>query len=215
MTQEMLPLFPLQSVLFPGGLLNLQIFEVRYLDMIRRCHKEKRPFGVVSLFQGREVRQAPHANAAKEQFHEEGTVALIEKLEQVQAGLLLIECSGGSRFRLTHQEQLKHGLWVGHAQISPMDVHMPVPPDLAHVSLALRQFWAHDVAKEKSANALPIRPPYLWDDCGWLANRWCEMLPISAALKQQMLVVESPLLRLELVADILGHFKIDTMPHKA
>ena len=67
-----LPLFPLGTVLFPGGLLPLRIFEVRYLDMIGRCHKAGLPFGVVGLTQGSEVR-VPSAQA--EQFASIGTTA--------------------------------------------------------------------------------------------------------------------------------------------
>ena len=58
LTLSSLPLFPLGSVLFPGGLLALRVFEVRYLDMVRKCHRTGAPFGVVSLTQGHEVRQA-------------------------------------------------------------------------------------------------------------------------------------------------------------
>ena len=86
-----LPLFPLSAVLFPGGTLPLRIFEVRYLDMIGKCHKAGAPFGVVMLTQGTEVRQ-PNAGAqdgsrfAKECFHTVGTLATITKLSTPQTG---------------------------------------------------------------------------------------------------------------------------------
>ncbi|HYF19495.1 MAG TPA: LON peptidase substrate-binding domain-containing protein, partial [Ramlibacter sp.] len=109
LTLQSLPLFPLGTVLFPGGVLPLRIFEVRYLDMINRCHRAGAPFGVVSLTQGQEVRQP---GAAREAFASVGTLATIASLEQPQPGLLMIRAGGEQRFRITSSDQLKHGLWV-------------------------------------------------------------------------------------------------------
>lgn len=216
-----LPLFPLQTVLFPGGVLPLRIFEVRYLDLIGRCHKEGAPFGVVSLTQGQEVRQRGTNAADGEAFETEafqavGTLAHLVALERPQPGLMVIRCHGGRRFRLNSSEQLKHGLWVGQAEWLPDDPLVPVPADLAPVRRGLEQLLAHMQAQAggdpASAGALPIQAPYRWDDCGWLANRWCELLPLSSQLKQQFLALDNPLLRLELVADLLERFKIGAPP---
>ena len=115
-----LPLFPLGAVLFPGGHLPLRIFEVRYLDMIGKCHKAGAPFGVVSLTAGSEVQRPgagaadPAANAAAEStasstdapaartpgafapetFQAIGTLAVIEEFSVPQAGFMLIRCRG-------------------------------------------------------------------------------------------------------------------------
>ena len=97
-TASTLPLFPLQTVLFPGGQLSLQIFEVRYLHMVRACHQAGTPFGVVCLTSGSEIQKA---GSATEQLHTVGTLARIDHLETVQAGLLRIQCSGTQRFRST------------------------------------------------------------------------------------------------------------------
>ncbi|MDB5893017.1 MAG: peptidase, partial [Rhodoferax sp.] len=83
-----LPLFPLGTVLFPDGLLPLRIFEVRYLDMVKRCFKSGTPFGVVALQRGGEVRQA---GAGPEAFHPVGTLARITQVETPQPGLLVIQ----------------------------------------------------------------------------------------------------------------------------
>lgn len=211
-----LPLFPLQSVLFPGGLLPLRIFEVRYLDLIGRCHKEGAPFGVVCLSRGTEVRQAPRAAdaasapASAETFHTVGTLAHITRFERPQPGLMLVHCQGGRRFRLLRSEQMKHGLWTGEAEYLDEDPVVPVPPDLAHVRTGLQRLLQHMQAQAKPGDELPIQPPCLWDDCGWLAHRWCDILPVSPQLKQQFLTVESPLVRLELVGDLLTRLKIGT-----
>ncbi|MEK9951652.1 MAG: LON peptidase substrate-binding domain-containing protein [Curvibacter sp.] len=209
-----LPLFPLQTVLFPGGVLPLRIFEVRYLDLIQRCQKEGAPFGVVCLTQGSEVRQAPAAGEAApvEVFHAIGTLAHLEMYERPQPGLMLIRCRGGRRFRLLRSEQMKHGLWTGEAEYLDDDPRVAVPPDLAPVRVGLQRLLQHMQAQAQPGDELPIQAPLQWDDCGWLANRWCDILPVSPQLKQQFLAVDSPLIRLELVGDLLARLKIGTAP---
>ena len=209
-----LPLFPLGSVLYPGGLLPMQIFEVRYLDMIRRCHEAGEPFGVVCLSQGREVRQraasGPGAGDgfAAEAFFPLGTLARIDELHRPGPGLMLIRCTGTQRFRVERSEQQKFGLWVGDVELLADDPAVPVPDDLAFTREALQALVRnieHSLELSSEAGAeLPILKPYRWDDCGWLANRWCEMLPLNPALKHRFMALDSPVLRLELVADTLG-----------
>lgn len=209
-----LPLFPLQTVLFPGGVLPLRIFEVRYLDLIQRCQKEGAPFGVVCLTQGSEVRQAPAAGEAAptEVFHAIGTLAHIEMYERPQPGLMLIRCRGGRRFRLLRSEQMKHGLWTGEAEYLADDPVVPVPQDLVPVRVGLQRLLQHMQAQAQPGDELPIQPPLQWDDCGWVAHRWCDILPVSPQLKQQFLAVDNPLIRLELVGDLLARLKIGTAP---
>ena len=204
-----LPLFPLQSVLFPGGLLPLRIFEVRYLDMIGRRHAAGAPFGVVCLSEGTEVRRpGPRGDAfANEAFHPVGTLARITALERPQPGLMVIGCVGTQRFRVRQSAQQKYGLWVADVELLADDAEVAVPPDLAYTRDAF-QGLVHNIEAsiERSAEGgheVPVGRPYRWDDCGWLANRWCEMLPLEPTLKQRLLALESPLLRLELVADTL------------
>jgi Lon protease-like protein len=209
-----LPLFPLQTVLFPGGVLPLRIFEVRYLDLIQRCQKEGAPFGVVCLTQGSEVRQAPAAGEAAptEVFHAIGTLAHIEMYERPQPGLMLIRCRGGRRFRLLRSEQMKHGLWTGEAEYLADDPVVPVPQDLVPVRVGLQRLLQHMQAQAQPGDELPIQPPLQWDDCGWVAHRWCDILPVSPQLKQQFLAVDNPLIRLELVGDLLARLKIGSAP---
>ena len=126
MDTRLLPLFPLNTVLFPGGHLPLQIFEVRYLDMVQRAWREGSPFGVVCLTEGEEVRRAPDGAAAPEAFHTVGTLARIERLDRPRPGLLGIHCRGHQRFRLERFECLAHGLWVGEAETLPDDPAVPV-----------------------------------------------------------------------------------------
>ncbi len=193
-----LPLFPLDLVLFPGGLLPLRIFEVRYLDMVKRCHKSSTPFGVVGLTEGVEVQQTGQRS---ERFHSVGTLARIVELSSPQPGLLLIRCQGESRFSVQRSEKLRHGLWVANAEMLPADAEVTVPADLQHVAERLKALLEQWQARGLPSEPLPL--PHAFDDCGWVANRWCELLPLPVSLKQQLMSLDNPLLRLELVGDLL------------
>ena len=222
-----LPLFPLQSVLFPGGLLPLRIFEVRYLDMVRRCHEAGTPFGVVCLQQGSEVLRPPPATQpnpsgqppapsgdgfANETFFDIGTLARIDDLQRPQPGLIMIRCTGTQRFRVQRREKLRHGLWTADVELLADDPVVAVPDDLAHTRTAFEHLIARIEEQIPRPAERPLLPPYRWDDCGWLANRWCELLPLEPGLKQRFMSLDNPLVRLELVADTLGQMGFK-LPH--
>ena len=95
-TLRTLPLFPLQAVLFPGGLLSLKVFEARYLDLVSTCLRETQPFGVVALRQGSEVRKAGEPVVVLEDI---GTTAELLEVDSTQPGILQVRCRGGQRFR--------------------------------------------------------------------------------------------------------------------
>ena len=201
LTLSSLPLFPLGTVLFPDGVLPLRIFEVRYLDMIGKCHKAGAPFGVVTLAQGAEVRR-PGGGA--EVFHSVGTLATITALQTPQPGLMTIRCHGEQRFRISSSRQLKHGLWIADVGRLDEDLTVPVPDDLKATADALERLLESLKARQTAENAPPpLQGPMRLDDCGWLANRWCEILPLPLELKQRLMQLDNPLVRLELVNDIL------------
>lgn len=207
MTSLEIPLFPLQTVLFPDGYLPLQIFEVRYLDMISRCQQAKEPFGVVSLCEGGEVRRREAsmndgAGFALESFQTIGTLAHIHSFERPQSGLIQVRCSGGQRFRVLGSERLAHGLWVAKVELLADDPVVAVPDDLNHLARAL-QVLLHKLEQGAAAEDLPLQPPYRWSDSTWLSNRWSELLPLGPGDRQRFMQLDSPLLRLELVADQL------------
>lgn len=200
LTLSSLPLFPLGSVLFPGGMLALRVFEVRYLDMVRKCHQTGAPFGVVALTQGHEVRQA---GASEERFSDVGTLAVIEQFDKPQAGLITVLCRGTQRFRITERRHLTYGLWVADVDHIDQDLTVPVPADLQKAAAALSQVL--QTLRQRNPeipNAIAPTPAQL-NDCGWVANRWCELLPVPLELKQQLMELENPLVRLELVGDVL------------
>ena len=200
LTLSSLPLFPLGSVLFPGGLLALRVFEVRYLDMVRKCHQAGAPFGVVALTQGREVRQA---GAPEEQFNDVGTLAVIEQIDTPQPGLITLLCRGSQRFRITQRSHLPHGLWIADVGHIDPDLTVPIPQDLRKASTALAQVL-HTLKQRDPETPTAIVPTAAQlDDCGWVANRWCELLPVPLELKQRLMELDNPLVRLELVGDVL------------
>ncbi|KRD26979.1 MULTISPECIES: LON peptidase substrate-binding domain-containing protein [Acidovorax] len=200
LTLSSLPLFPLGSVLFPGGLLALRVFEVRYLDMVRKCHQAGAPFGVVALTQGREVRQA---GAPEEQFNDVGTLAVIEQIDTPQPGLITLLCRGSQRFRITQRSHLPHGLWIADVGHIDQDLTVPIPEDLRKASTALAQVL-HTLKQRDPDTPTAIVPTAAQlDDCGWVANRWCELLPVPLELKQRLMELDNPLVRLELVGDVL------------
>ena len=208
LTLTSLPLFPLGTVLYPGGFLPLRIFEVRYLDMIGKCHKHGAPFGVVTLRQGSEVQRPAGAGPSGDAFADEGfdavgTLATITGFAVPQPGLMVIRCRGEQRFTVRRSEKLKHGLWVADVARLPADQAIVVPPDLKHVADALGRLIATLKDKGLAADELPAQPPYQLEDCGWVANRWCELLSLPIETRQRMMVLDNPLLRLELVGDIL------------
>lgn len=203
-----LPLFPLGAVLYPGGSLPLRIFEVRYLDMIGKCHKNGVPFGVVTLTKGAEVRKlAPGASAgdgfAHEAFHAVGTLASITELSAPQTGLMVIRCTGAQRFRVISFNRLTHGLWVANVARLAHDLPVKVPDDLLGAATALGNLIITLQARAVPPQHMPVRPPYQLDDCGWVANRWCELLPMPLENKQRLMELDNPLVRLELVNDML------------
>ena len=206
LTLTSLPLFPLSTVLFPGGQLPLRVFELRYLDMVRKCHQTGSPFGVMALTEGSEVRRA---DPFPESFQSVGTLAQITQLDGSQPDLLQVQCQGHARIHVDRKQLLQQGLWVADVTLIPVDQHVPVPDDLRPASQALA-LVLHNLHQRQQAQedrlhgpAIALPQPLQLGDCGWVANRWCELLPIPLTLKQTLLELDSPLLRLELVSDVL------------
>ncbi|TFW34372.1 LON peptidase substrate-binding domain-containing protein [Massilia horti] len=200
-----IPLFPLGTVLFPDGVLPLQIFEARYLDMISRCLTEDTPFGVVLLTQGQEVRAA---RGPRERFVAAGTLASVQDTTAASPGLLQVVCRGGRRFQLQSAERRVNGLWMADVELIEDDHDIRIPSDLHGASDALERVLAslHDVPQQR----WPVQPPFRLDDCGWVANRWCELLPLPNQQKHNMLMLDNPVIRLELLHDVLDEHGLIT-----
>ena len=198
------PLFPLGTVLFPDGVLPLQIFEVRYLDMISRCIADGTPFGVVLLTQGGEVRTPE----GFERFVQSGTLASVQESTSSEPGLLQVSCRGGSRFKVLSSERRINGLWMAATVLVEDDKSIPIPSELQGASDALDKVLAslHEVPEHR----WPVMPPFKMDDCGWVANRWCDLLPLPSQQKHSLLMLDNPVIRLELMHDVLDEHGLIT-----
>ena len=198
-TLDSIPLFPLSHGVFPDGMLQLQIFEVRYLDLIKRCHREQKPFGVTWLKNGSEV-QLP---GDQPDMHSHGCLAHIREFEQVQPALLHIICQGGLRFQLHEIERGPYGVWQGKVAYLAQDEPVPIPVDWqAHADRL--GAWIATAQKKGLQNRLPLFAPYCLDECGWVANRFAEVLPTPVEQKMDWLMQNDPLARLASVAAFLA-----------
>jgi len=191
-----LALFPLHSVLFPGGLLSLKVFEARYLDLVGDCLRERKPFGVVSIKQGSEVRRTSNDPTV---FETTGTMAELIDVDSAQPGILQVRCKGMQRFEVKSTSQEADGLWVAEALLVPDDEPV-APAEAMHETV---RGLANAIATMKSQGTEPFLQPYAFDNAGWVANRWCEILPISIAAKQKLMELPDAQVRLQLVNDFL------------
>lgn len=210
--QQALPLFPLSTVLFPGGLLPLQVFEVRYLDLVRRCEASGEPFGIIALQSGDEVRRAPspgQQQAPEEALFGVGTEARLEQVLRPQAGLMMVLARGVRRFRLHRSHVLPHGLRMGEIEWLADDLPTPCPVELMPLStrlLSLREELAAELDGQGEVDLPPAGDPR-WQDAGWLANRWAERLPLPVPERQRLMSLDNPVWRLELVSEWLDRLQ--------
>jgi uncharacterized protein len=196
-----LPLFPLRAVLFPEALLGLRVFEARYLDLVADCLRTDQSFGVVCLRQGADAGR----NAGPVEFEEVGVAATIDEADAEQAGILKVRCRGSQRFRIkTKPRQTANGLWTASVEpIAADPVRLPAPSMLKTVSAL-----AEAIRKLNEQGRVPFAAPYRLDDAGWVANRWCELLPVPLVAKQKLMELEDPVVRLSLVDGFLRDKKV-------
>ena len=203
-----LPLFPLGTVLFPGALLPLQLFELRFLQMIGECERQGTGFAVVTLTLGSEVHR-PGASA--ERFEALGTRVQIERIERPQAGLVMVWCRGVEQISIHNTQQRSDGLWTGQVQALPPEPAVQVPEDLQHLSVQM-----HEALTQLSRQ--PSVVPHwseAWrlQDCSWLSHRWGELLPLPLQMKYRLFALREPLMRLELIGDMVA--PVDRAPESS
>lgn len=193
-----LPLFPLNLVVCPGGLLPLRIFEVRYLDMVRKCLRHKSSFAVVTVLQEGET--DPDGNFP---FANIGTLVDIVDADVTTVGLMMIRCAGQRRVKIDTFTQQKDGLLIGEVTDIANDLELPIPEDLQVTSIGLQRLLESLSEQNLLAENLPVIEPYKLEDASWVANRWVELLDLPLLQKQRLMQLDSPILRLELIHDIL------------
>jgi len=197
--QQTVPLFPLTHGIFPDGMLSLQIFEVRYLDLIKRCHQQQLPFGIAWIRKGSEI-QVPGEVPS---LHHVGCMAHIREFEQVQPTYFRVLCQGGLRFQLHDVQPGPYGVWQGGVTYLAQDPEVEVPTSMQPHVDRLGKVIA-SAQQQGVIDKLHIFAPYLLDQCGWLANRYAEAIPVSAELKILLLSELDPLQRLESVIHLMS-----------
>jgi len=193
---QKIPLFPLGTVLFPDSVIALKIFEARYLDMIKKCLREKSEFGVVSILKDQGDETSSPA------FSKIGTLAQIEDFDPVQPALYMTKSVGTQRFRLLNSQQEPSGLWIGEIELLENDPITPIPEEHQKVVNLLNEIISV-IQSEDLLGESPFKKPFKIDDCGWVSNRLAELLPISLAQKNHLLAQTNPRIRLDLVTEII------------
>ena len=186
-TQEF-PLFPLKTVLFPGGVLPLKIFETRYLDMVSYCLKNDSGFGVVMIYEGNEVGIQPTS------IHPIGTLARIVDFDPLDDGLLGVTGLGVQRLRVVgHRIQPDH-LLIGQVLWLPDDPVLPPLPSHEPLVRVLRDLLEQD---DLATYARFLTPD--WRDAAWIGNRLTELLPLPLHIRQALLEMTEPHQRLDIL----------------
>lgn len=189
-----LPLFPLKTVLFPGGMLPLKVFEQRYIEMTKRCLKDERPFGVCLLTRGEEV--ARRGASDPPEFATVGTLARITSWDMPQLGILHLKTEGGTRFQVQSHRVAEDGLVL--AEATPLAPEPRVPLSEANQPLAgLLELMIDRVGRENFAGEPAL------DDASWVGYRLAELLPLPSTIKQSMLEINDSAVRLKAIAQFL------------
>ncbi len=194
MNLQTIALFPLHTVLFPGGPLPLRVFETRYLDMIRRSLKGEQDFGIIQIQSGSEGETSS--------IYSTGTIAKIVDWSQSDDGILVIVVHGGARFRVLQAETLSDGLNVGRVDVLENDPGTLVPVEYAPMAEVL----------EKILNSLQEQYASVGRDmqnAGWVANRLAELLPLDMVDKQACLEILEPLARLHQLQGMIRASRAD------
>jgi Lon protease-like protein len=193
-----IPLFPLGTVLFPDGVIALKIFEVRYLDMMKQCLRDKTEFGVISIIN--DLNSDDESPSAA--FSNIGTLAQIEDFDPVQPALYITKSFGTQRFKLISSAQESNGLWIGEIEPLENDPITPIPEEHQKVVELLDEIISV-IQSEDLLGEAPFKKPFKVNDCGWVSNRLAELLPISLAQKNHLLAQTNPRIRLDLILEII------------
>jgi uncharacterized protein len=184
-----IPLFPLQTVLFPGGPLPLRIFEPRYVDMISRCLKSGIGFGVLLIKTGEEA-------GVVAGMHELGTIANVVDWDQLNDGTLGVVVIGGTRFLWRSVRREDDGLNVAEVELLETEPVVPLPERFQDMARLLE-----GVFEDLGPHYRHVTPNF--GDAGWVGCRLAELLPIDLEHKQHCLELFEPVGRLEYLEPLL------------
>lgn len=184
-------LFPLPLVLFPGGRLELQIFEIRYLDMIKRCLREDTGFGIIMIEQGESAmmsREQQQPNVSRY-----GTYCKIVDFDQKTNGMLGITVEGQDKFVIRDHHEGENRLLIGDVQFLEKENQAPIPEQHAHLASLLCTLIDHEgISDAMTKSGLKID----YDEALDVGARLTELLPCPNRHKQRLLEMKDPIARL-------------------
>jgi Lon protease-like protein len=180
-------IFPLQTVLFPGGTLPLKVFEQRYVEMTKICLRDSRPFGVCLIREGHEV----GTPALPEPV---GCLATIRNWEMPHPGMFMLEAEGQQRFRILDQQAAKNGLIS--ARIETIEAEPAAVADEATCVDLLKTIISRIGGQHFPA-------PHRLDDAVWVGYRLAEVLPLPMRVKQELLELGDSHIRLQRIRALL------------
>ena len=181
------PLFPLPLVLFPGGKLSLQIFEARYLDMVKRCLREQAGFGIVLITDGHRVLSSPDDQLPEISYC--GTYCTVVDFDQSSNGMLSIVVEGDRKFVIRDQYEQPDRLMMSNVEFLAIEEEVAVPEEKQHLSVLLESLMAHEAVQRLGLDCD-------LGEAGEVGSRLTELLPCPNHFKQKMLEMKDPLLRL-------------------
>jgi hypothetical protein len=192
--RETVPIFPLGTVLFPGGMLPLRIFEVRYMDMAKACLKDGTTFGVCLIRDGEEVGVPAVPEAV-------GCLARIAECDVEELGILKVTAQGLHRFRIVSREVNRQGLIIGEVEAIASEPEVTQAQGLAESAEFLRKVIA-GIGADRFAE--PLR----FDDATWVGFRLAEILPLRTDVKQKLLELTDATLRVAILHKFLQQQKL-------
>jgi len=187
--QSRLPLFPLNTVVFPGGQLPLRIFEQRYLEMIKQAIADNAPFGICAIREGTETGTPAIP-------HSVGTRVHVTDWNMPQTGILHIDTRAQERFVIRSTRTESGGLLVGTVDAVSAEAAIAVPGDLELAVEILR----HIISEHGDAH---FPAPHDFDNAVWVGYRLAEVLPLKLSIKQNLLEMNDSVTRLRILAGFL------------
>ncbi len=187
---ETIPLFPLNSVMFPKGRISLQIFEPRYTDMVAQCMRDGSGFGIVLISEGSEVMRL----GQKLDVHKVGTLCEVVDWKQLPNGLLGITAEGKRTFQLVEtwreSNQLCRAVVKFREQDGIYGAVVEVGNEFEEYVELLKGLSRHPAISD-------LKLDVSFDNLREVAWRLSDLLPIGAREKQTLLELEDPIARLE------------------
>jgi uncharacterized protein len=192
MANKELAIFPLPLVIYPGGRLNLRIFEPRYLDMVRDCARNQTSFGICALLKRVDADRAPVCTV--------GTEVRLSDFNVLPDGLLGIEVTAAQRFHVLKTHVRHDGLCFAQVEAIAPEADQPVPAQYGLLAELVAGIYANN------GQATPLSKENL-DNASWVSFRLCELLPLELPERQAALELYDPIARLQFLLEVLPRFQ--------